>query len=483
MKALHLSSLSLVLVLLFVLVEQSRSDSVSVEHTLKTNAAPSTAKHDKENASSATAPVCEEDVKSELVNDLIQWIKNNGGIVDDRQLVKGGELQRITAAQNVYATSFIPEGTVLLSVPWDLVVEPKDYSEHKSDWMCDMVEVLHKELEANQDGKSDFGPYMRYLESLADPIMLPTAWSEGGFDLLRQVLGDNLLPDDSEIDHDFHSWKKKCVKGTNVNGPMKKAAFLVIGYSSPNPTEKDEEWYQMIPFYDFYSPREDSTCNTFFVQDDEDEEMVVVAARDIEAGEPIYTPMAYGETADNGRQFIHSGRIERRHVFSFTDADAPFKNKKLGVKFDLDKVEENGKSFSNITWVEGVRPHSRAYDYIQTELNRMKQIASILPQDALYFLQPAEKHERKALEEYSLALIDALSALLETKHDPRPVTPWTLMDYEVAGVNLASYNLAGIEQVKEPNADEKPYELFEDFDITDQIVGNENWKDMIEYRR
>jgi hypothetical protein len=73
--------------------------------------------------------------------------------------------------------------------------------------------------------------------------------------------------------------------------------------------------------------------------------------------------------------------------------------------------------------------------------------------------------------------------LLETKHGARPITPWTTQNYEVAGVNLGSYNLVGVEEVKEPKEGAEPFELFEDFDISDMIVGNENWKDMIEYRR
>jgi hypothetical protein len=74
--------------------------------------------------------------------------------------------------------------------------------------------------------------------------------------------------------------------------------------------------------------------------------------------------------------------------------------------------------------------------------------------------------------------------LLDTKYSGRPKTPWTTEDYVVAGVNLGTYNLLGVEEDKEPKNDsEQPYELFEDFDISNLIIGNENWKDMIEYRR
>ena len=435
-----------------------------------------------ENASATASPVCEEDHDGAVIIDLIQWIKGNGGIVDDRQVVKRKDA---TSPRNVYATEFIPEGTVLLSVPWDLVLEPKDYTADKSD-ICDMVKVLHKELKANEKGESKYGPYMRYLESMTNPFMLPSAWSQGGKNLLKKVMGDILLEDPNEIDQHFRSWKKKCgndnIKESLDKDPIEKAAHLVIGYDSPDPSDSDGEWYQMIPFYDVYSPREDEP-NTDFEQDDDEEVMLVTASRDIEAGETIHTPMGFGEAVGDERKFIHSGVIERHHFFTFTDRNAPPKNKRMEVEFDLDVIEKNGEAVHNLTWTNGLRPHSRAYDHVERELGRMKQIVEILTLDPLYLLEPAAEHERKAIEAYSLALIDALSAVAKTRHDPRPVTPWTIHDYEVAGVNLGTYNLAGIEEAREPRDAEKPYELFEDFDISHLLTGNEQWKDMIEIRR
>lgn len=466
--------------LFFLLVEISTSDDLSANVLETSSAAPATS-NDKDIASSS--PVCKNAFEDSIVNYLIEWITENGGIVDERQNVKKESQGNVTSPHSVYATSFIPKGTTLLSVPWHLVIEPKDYSDTSG--LCDMVDILHKELEANKRGKSKYGPFMRYLESLTDPIMIPSAWSQGGKDLLKSVLGKNLMTDVNAIDSDFRLWKKNCVKGSIVNNPQETAAALAIGYLSPDPSDSDFDWYQMVPFYDFYSPREDGQHNTKYGQDDDAEMMILIASRDIETGETIHTPLGYGETAGEERQFVHSGKIERRHSFVFTDPSASHKNKPMPVKFDLDRQidKETGKSSYRITWVEGVRPHSRSYDQIEVELNRMKKIVTILPLDALYFLQPAAAHERRAIEEYAWTLIDALTALLDTRHDARPITPWAIRDYKVAGVNLGTYNLIGIEEDKDSKSGEEPFELFQDFDISDKIIGNENWKDMIEYRR
>jgi hypothetical protein len=58
---------------------------------------------------------------------------------------------------------------------------------------------------------------------------------------------------------------------------------------------------------------------------------------------------------------------------------------------------------------------------------------------------------------------------------------FTLSHFEVGGVNLALYKQEA-EQIKvSPESD--PFELYEDFNIADQITGEENWADLITYRR
>lgn len=477
-------SFQLVLVAVVALVGVNTCcDALNVANAVKEHQPAATPVGDK----ASEAPACSESVGDALITDLVDWIKDNGGTVDNRQEVR--KANNITSPHHVYATSFIPKGTLLLTVPWELVIEPTDDMEQNP--LCDAVQILSQEMEANKKGNSKYGPYLRYLESTADS--LPSTWSQGGKDLLKKVLGKNLLTDVNAIDKEFWTYKRQCVKGQKSFDPREQAARILLARQSPNPPshEDDIEWYQLIPFYDFYSPREGGDYNVDFGQDGDEEEMYVIAKRDIQEGEEIHTPLDFGSvTMDpndrdyEGKLFVHSGKIERRYSFSFTDPTASKLNKDLPVKFDLDvSVDNHGKRTFNVSWIEGVRPNSRAYQYIRDEIKRMKEVVTILPLDALNYLHPAAEHERKAIEEYAWALIDALTALLETKHDPREITPWTVSDHTVAGVNLASYNLEGITEQTEPGNGEAPFELFDDFDMSDMIIGNENWKDMIEYRR
>jgi len=65
---------------------------------------------------------------------------------------------------------------------------------------------------------------------------------------------------------------------------------------------------------------------------------------------------------------------------------------------------------------------------------------------------------------------------VETKH--------TTKHFSVAGVNLGPYrmNKDGGGKDKEDPSNEPPFELFEDFDISDKVTGNEAWWDMIAIR-
>lgn len=61
---------------------------------------------------------------------------------------------------------------------------------------------------------------------------------------------------------------------------------------------------------------------------------------------------------------------------------------------------------------------------------------------------------------------------------------FTFDSFEVAGVDLAPYGLE--DRSREPPLERtktKPFELFEDFDLSSRIIGNETWVDLIGYRR
>ena len=61
---------------------------------------------------------------------------------------------------------------------------------------------------------------------------------------------------------------------------------------------------------------------------------------------------------------------------------------------------------------------------------------------------------------------------------------FTVESFPVAGVDLALYGLEGEDTPIQPEKNnEVPFELFEDFDLSSQLIGNETCLDLIRYRR
>jgi len=439
--------------------------------------------------------ICEE--QDPVVKDLIDWIKENGGIIDDRQVVKRLVPEDDMSGRHVYATAFIPKDTVLLAIPWDLAIEPdedlatdnNDDDGSEVDKLCDMIEELKDEFKEHAKGQSEYGPYVEYLKSLKYDLVVPNGWSRSGKELLSAMLGENLMPGSGQIDRHLRIWQERCGGDLEHDEAGKHAALLVMGHRSPNVSEDedDEDWHYMVPFYDLYSPRFHGASAMLF-QDEEQLRIEVIASRDIEPGETIHTSRVFGFLADELKPFIHKDTIGPRFSFTFYDKSAASLSEKVVVEFDYqmngvdgESKEENVKTA--FSWADGIRAPNRAYAFLQAELTRLRKIVSLLNLDDFYLLFPVRDHEKKAVLKCAHDLIGVLSAVIEMEHEPGPITPYTFMDYEVAGVNLATYRVSGVEQATPENAIEKPYELFENFNIGQMIIGNENWDDMIEYRR
>jgi hypothetical protein len=63
-------------------------------------------------------------------------------------------------------------------------------------------------------------------------------------------------------------------------------------------------------------------------------------------------------------------------------------------------------------------------------------------------------------------------------------TYWTLSHFEVGGVNLALYKQEKeAEEQTKVSLEAEPFDLYEDFNIADQITGDEGWNDLIGYKQ
>ena len=61
-------------------------------------------------------------------------------------------------------------------------------------------------------------------------------------------------------------------------------------------------------------------------------------------------------------------------------------------------------------------------------------------------------------------------------------TKFTLSEFSSMGVNLATYKMPPSE-TDDIGENEEPFELYDNFNLADKITGNENWWDLVAYRR
>jgi hypothetical protein len=117
---------------------------------------------------------------------IFDWVRSApGGIYHpDQEFRKDTE----TGITGVFAAKDIPEGTVLVSVPWSHVI-PSDDPTERGQLCCGLVERLKREW--NLGKKSKYAPYIEYLKSNTQQSQtaLPTTWSMKGQALLQAILG------------------------------------------------------------------------------------------------------------------------------------------------------------------------------------------------------------------------------------------------------------------------------------------------------
>lgn len=167
------------------------------------------------------------DVTATLANDfgIFDWVREApGGIYHPHQ-----SFQTQDGVSGIFATEFIPKGTVLVSVPWSHVI-PSDDPEERGQLCCGLVTRLKRELAKGDH--SQFAPYIQYLRETQWNVSLPTSWSRKGQALLLDIVGREsngavTLPPEEPIKWLKGEWVPDC-RGSMKDKLGVKAALIVI---------------------------------------------------------------------------------------------------------------------------------------------------------------------------------------------------------------------------------------------------------------
>ncbi len=133
----------------------------------------------------------------------------------------------VSGVSGIFATKFIPNGTVLCQVPWSIIIQSDDPNE-EGQMCCGTVEAVAREM--RKGNESDYAPYVNYL--LVQPVSeVPSAWSDMGKALLRALVGGSadttLIPPVEPTEWLSSDWYELC-RGNRADTIAAKAAMLVV---------------------------------------------------------------------------------------------------------------------------------------------------------------------------------------------------------------------------------------------------------------
>lgn len=176
-------------------------------------------------AASVAAQESEETSTLDLGKKVLEWIHETpGGYVHPDQEFR---VDPDAGVSGIFATDLIPKGTVLCQVPWDIIIKSDDPDE-EGQMCCGTVKSVAREMKkANQ---SMYAPYANYLNAQPHDDV-PSAWSEKGQQLLRQLVGGTVtkpqIPPEEPTEWLAFDWYKRC-RGSRADKLAAKAAMMVV---------------------------------------------------------------------------------------------------------------------------------------------------------------------------------------------------------------------------------------------------------------
>ena len=186
-----------------------------------------------------------------LTSNLIQWVRDSGGYVNDKIVFRHINDTDPTSPRGVFALRDIDEGETLAIIPWDIIIKSPDKEDGKvkageySKDDCAVIEATRKAMAASDN---DITPYGKYL--LSQPQNYTVGfWTEGGHALMVELTGgtgsgwtvetDNTLPPTDIDDQLIYDFGQQC--GGDLNDPLAVQATMLVRARS--------DYEYMVPIY------------------------------------------------------------------------------------------------------------------------------------------------------------------------------------------------------------------------------------------
>ncbi|CAB9519730.1 Putrescine N-methyltransferase [Seminavis robusta] len=377
---------------------------------------------------------------------IASWIKALGGHVHDeidiRQMVDANNNN--VSEYRLFVKADIPIGTPLLVLPKETLIMTKAaVPTHDEDKQCRRqltARTLRHEMKLGS--KSQYAPYIQYLQDASPPSRVPTAaWSRPGKQLLNRLLSKakqkeyDIMDDDDKEEEEEYYW------GMNIDLPPEHPAqdsLMDALYGSCDLTTKDMEtegvesmlllhqhaWSErnevMIPLYDMLQHRRGKDVNTLveFFEDSYDNnnkgelmEVVIKSSRSIEKGEELFASYYNKEAEDYGTPelFRDFGIVEAYpRAFYFHQTDVQFV---LDAEESLIKNKKSDRAIF-LRWLHQ-RPYDEDIQFLKRQLQRLVLFASHLesPDPGI------PDHEWELILQYYQAIVTAMDEAIYAYDD------------------------------------------------------------------
>jgi len=350
--------------------------------------------------------------------DLIEWIRSHPeGFVHEHLEIRASNPEDPASGYGLFVKDKVTEGEVLYSVPWDLILKPKDFEKYESDHIpllsCGTIRALIHEVKLGD--KSNFGHYLKDFHNWKREHNLLSDWSETGQNLFGLIVGDELPPFKFRRSKVLQKWVDYC---GGTDDPLEEKAALFVATRA--------EDYFLIPLFELVNHR-NGNMNHKHTNKRVDvvnfEKADGVATRDIAAGEEIYYTYYMCDMCGNFRTNGY-GVADVLQNFGFVESMPQRWYLGESTFFDLDYTKDGQQL--ELRWFD-------LHQYMPTEDDRLMFAEEL---KRLYELEDFLKRESKVLysvpeQEHQMACryYDALVQAL--KSAAHATAEWKFEDYGI----------------------------------------------------
>lgn len=353
---------------------------------------------------------------------LIDWVRSKNGFLHASLEFQHVDDSDPESSLGMFTTTDISEGTLLFSIPGEVMLYSTDDEVQQLD--CGLVHELVDEIKKKD--KSPYAPYINYLLETQPVGLIPSGWSDAGKEMLMRALGDedfeiaqaeedfnryqdlglmNVLPPSNVISWIENGWYQDC--DGNEDDLEEHAALLVLQRS----------WDDvLIPIYDMLGHRNGLWLNTRSDDDGDHngKSINVYASRDIYEGEQIYNSLNMCD--DCGGRMTTYGTAEIFRDYGFVE-DMPqtwiFPDLDLSFRMDEleDEDEDGNPQYAIFEWIDDDEPTEEDIEAFKEKLEYIQDRIEMLENREDWVDVPQDEWEKTI--EYLTAMELSIQTVLE----------------------------------------------------------------------